>query len=215
MSSINILLQGVVGSTAYGLAGPDSDVDQLGIFARPTIELVSLVAPDPTIVHTHPDLTLHEAGKYVQLALKCNPTVIELIWLPTRHIMLSTPFGEELMQIRESFLSRKHVRNAYLGYATEQVRRSRGTRTAKAARHCYRLLYQGFQLYSTGVLTVELDDPQRFHAFGEVALADPSAAEEMVHIYERKFDACNTPLPEHPDVDQALDWLRRVRKAHW
>lgn len=31
-----MLLAGIVGSTAYGLAGPDSDVDRLGVFAVPT-----------------------------------------------------------------------------------------------------------------------------------------------------------------------------------
>jgi hypothetical protein len=31
-----VLLSGIVGSQAYGLATPDSDVDRLGMFAFPT-----------------------------------------------------------------------------------------------------------------------------------------------------------------------------------
>ncbi len=40
-----VLLAGIVGSTAYGLAGPDSDVDRLGVFAAPTLSLLGLDAP--------------------------------------------------------------------------------------------------------------------------------------------------------------------------
>lgn len=40
-----VLLSGVVGSTAYGLAGPHSDVDRLGVFAVATAALHGLHPP--------------------------------------------------------------------------------------------------------------------------------------------------------------------------
>ncbi len=40
-----VLLSGIVGSTAYGLAGPGSDVDRLGMFAAPTLDLLRLDPP--------------------------------------------------------------------------------------------------------------------------------------------------------------------------
>ena len=75
---MNVLLAGVVGSTAYGLAGPDSDVDRLGMFALPTIELVGLGKPQLSRVAKNPDSTWHEAGKAVGLFLAGNPTATEL-----------------------------------------------------------------------------------------------------------------------------------------
>ena len=39
------LLEGIVGSTAYGLAGPHSDVDRLGVFAAPTRAFHGLYPP--------------------------------------------------------------------------------------------------------------------------------------------------------------------------
>ena len=42
---MHVLLSGVVGSTACGLAGPDSDVDRLGVYAAPTIEFHGLYPP--------------------------------------------------------------------------------------------------------------------------------------------------------------------------
>ena len=78
----NVLLSGIVGSTAYGLATEDSDVDRLGVFAAPTERLVGLHPPQPSVVSSKPDATFHEAGKFAALALKVNPTITELMWLP-------------------------------------------------------------------------------------------------------------------------------------
>lgn len=88
-----ILLSGVVGSTAYGLAGPDSDVDRLGIFAVPTLSLLGLTPPEESHVTSKPDTTLHEAGKAARLMLAGNPTVTELLWLPDDLYEVRTPLA--------------------------------------------------------------------------------------------------------------------------
>lgn len=171
-----MLLSGVVGSTAYGLAGPGSDIDRLGVFAAPTVALHGLNMPDESAVSSKPDATFHEARKYCALALGGNPTVSELMWLDSHEV--STPLGEELIGIRSAFLSAKRTRDAYLGYAAQQFRKleARGDgsfsadtrkRTAKHARHLLRLCAQGYELYATGRLRIRLDDPQRFLDFGE------------------------------------------------
>jgi predicted nucleotidyltransferase len=48
---MHILLEGIVGSVAYGLDGPDSDVDRLGIFAYDTVRLYRLDPPRESIVN--------------------------------------------------------------------------------------------------------------------------------------------------------------------
>lgn len=223
----NILLQGIVGSTAYGLAGLESDVDRLGTFAAPTVAFHGLRAPDDSVVTTRPDSTLHEAAKYCRLALAGNPTVSELLWLPRDLYETVTPLGEELIGIRSAFLSAARVRDAYLGYATQQFRKleARGDgsfsadtrkRTAKHARHLYRLCAQGFELYDTGQVRIGLDNPQAFLDFGEqVAAGDIAAARLMMARYESKFDECFTALPERPDTATVERWLLRVRRAHY
>ena len=85
------LLEGVVGSTAYGLATPESDEDRLGIFARPTEELFGLSQLRDSIVSTKPDSTWHEAAKALRLILACNPTAMEILWLESYDI--TTPLG--------------------------------------------------------------------------------------------------------------------------
>ncbi len=217
MNVRHVLLAGIVGSTAYGLAGPHSDVDRLGVFAAPTVAFHGLRLPAESYVSSHPDITLHEARKYCVLALGGNPTVTELMWLPAHLYETKTPLGEELIGIRGAFLSAKRTRDAYLGYATQQFRRleSKGVdrRTAKHARHLYRLCFQGFELYSTGHLPIRLEDPETFRRFGdEVAQGDLEQAREMLARYERLFDETTTRLPEEPDSRVVEDWLLKVRE---
>lgn len=225
MDVTNVLLSGVVGSTAYGLAGPDSDVDRLGVFAAPTTAFHGLSFPEDSVVSSKPDATFHEARKYTSLALGGNPTVSELMWLDSHEI--TTPLGVELIGIRSAFLSAKRTRDAYLGYATQQFRKleARGDgsfspdtrkRTAKHARHLLRLCAQGLELYATGQLRIRLDDPQRYLDFGErVAGGDITHARSMMGGYEAAFDEKPSVLPDEPDRAAVEDWLLRVRAAYY
>ncbi|MCK1819585.1 nucleotidyltransferase domain-containing protein [Streptomyces sp. XM83C] len=218
---MHVLLSGVVGSTAYGLAREGSDIDRLGVFATPTEELHGLRRPVESYVSTAPDRTLHEAAKWCRLALGGNPTVMELVWLPDALYEVRTPLGDELIGIRGSFLSARRVRDAYLGYAGRQFRKlvakagrdAPPRRTAKHARHLKRLCTQGFELYATGRLTVRVDDPDAYHRFGEEVAADPSAAEPLLRRFEDAFAATRSVLPELPDERPAEAWLRRVRRS--
>ena len=217
---MSVLLMGVIGSTAYGLAGPNSDVDRLGVFAVPTVELHGLDRPSESAVTHEPDVTLHEAAKFCRLALAGNPTTTELLWLPSRLYEVRTPLGADLIALRGGFLCARRVREAYLGYATKQFRllanRVDGydPRVAKHARHLMRLCHQGLHAYRTGEIQVELDDPRAFHDFGErVAGGDLGAARAMLAEYEAGFAAATTPLPDAPDVAPVEAWLRRVRLA--
>ncbi|BAL87173.1 hypothetical protein AMIS_19530 [Actinoplanes missouriensis 431] len=222
-----ILLSGIVGSTAYGLAGPDSDIDRLGVFAAPTADFHGLDFPQESVVSSKPDITLHEARKYASLALSGNPTVSELMWLPDNLYETRHPLGDELIGIRQAFLSAKRTRDAYLGYATQQFKRleARGDgsfsadtrkRTAKHARHLLRLCSQGLELFSTGQLRIRLDDPQRYLDFGErVADGDIDHARRVMAGYEAAFDEKPSVLPDEPNRAVVEAWLRRVRAAFY
>lgn len=207
-----VLLAGIVGSTAHGLATPESDVDRLGVFAVPTMSLLGLDAPALSRVTVHPDVTMHEAGKAARLLLTGNPTLTELLWLPEELYEQRTPLGDELLDIRSAFLSAARVREAYLGYATQQARK---LRTAKHARHMKRLIDQGFALYTTGSLTVRLDDPASYREFGERVAADPESALRVLAEARARFDRARSALPMEPDRDRVQDWLLRVRNAFW
>jgi hypothetical protein len=225
----NVLLAGVNGSTAYGLATEDSDVDRIGCYAAPTVAFHGLHLPvgkAATWVSTKPDATYHEAGKLAALLLKGNPTVTEICWLNEYEV--KTPEGEALIRIRSAFLSAPAIRNAYLGYATQQFQRiqNRGDgsfssdtrkRTAKHARHLWRLLRQGTCLHMTGELSVLLADDQvaACRAFGEQAASgDLDGARIALRVSEEAFDRPGV-LPARPDEAPVEAWLQEVRRAYW
>ncbi|MEU0078080.1 nucleotidyltransferase domain-containing protein [Micromonospora tulbaghiae] len=220
---MHLLLSGIVGSVAYGLAGPGSDTDRIGVFAAPTVAFHGLRPPRESVVTTDPDVTLHEARKYALLALSGNPTATELMWLPDDCYETRTRFGEELIAVRSAFLSAPRVRDAYLGYASQQFRKLAAApadsggrrRSAKHARHLARLLHQGRVLYATGVLEIRLADPDWFRAFGErVAGGALDEAQALVATAEAEFGRTRSPLPERPDEETVERWLLAVRAAH-
>jgi|SRR6185437_1067155 len=222
---MHILLQGIVGSTAYGLAGPESDVDRAGVFAHPTALLFGLSKPAESIVTTKPDVTYHEAEKACRLMLSCNPTAMETLWLESWEI--KTALGDELVGLRSAFLSARRVREAYLGYATDQFRKAINCadgsfnsdipprRASKHARHLMRLVEQGFELYATGRLHIRVEDPQRYIDFGERTAADPLSALPYLTEARQRFDRTPSALPEEPRRGAVESWLRRVRAEYY
>ena len=221
---MTVIIKARVGSHAYGLATPESDEDFLGIFTAPSTDFLGLNPKEAESEVTYdPDTTLHELGKACRLLLACNPTVTELLWFPKIDYLVLLPFGEELIDQREAFLSKNMVRNAYLGYATQQFRRLRDRndgsfgsdtrkRTAKHARHLLRLLTQGLQLYVSGSLRVLLDDPEWYRSVGDrIAEGDIDLAERYIQQAEWAFDNLHCALPEHADRDAINSWLIKKR----
>lgn len=220
---MNTLLLAVVGSHAYGMAREGSDVDKLGVYAAPTVEFHGLHPPlgkRATIHTTGPDVTLHEAGKFAALCLNANPTVMELLWLPAELHEVKTQLGKQAIALRKSFLSAPRVRNAYLGYATQQFKRliNEGrfpdvpvARIEKHARHLLRLVEQGTRLWVTGELEVQVHNPQRMFDFGARVAEDPAAAGSILARAELTFANCETVLPSAPDEKAVESWLLDVR----
>lgn len=223
-----VLLQGIVGSTAYGFATENSDVDRLGMFAAPTELFFGLGRPAETHVTTAPDNTWHEAQKWCRLALKCNPTAMELVWLPDDLYEVRTELGEELIAIRRSFLSVKAVRNAYLGYATQQLTKLRNTqykmdsqanlkevrdRRHKHARHLVRLLLQAKELHTQGFVTIRLPHPDWVVSTANLIVTDPTFGDLLVKGIEDTLDKPGV-LPEEPGTDIVEAWLHKVRRAY-
>lgn len=222
-----LLLQGTVGSTAYGLAREGSDIDRLGIFAYRTMDVLRLdySGDMETVVRHEPDVTVHEVAKYLRLALKCNPTIMELMWLPDHLYETRTEVGEWIIHLRSAVLSENAVRGAYGGYAKQQVERLKRRheegkigfaadlqhRTAKHARHCFRLLNQGRELLETGVLPIQVQDPEKYFAF------DGASVEEIVERFAREdevFRNATSVLPAHPDKPAVQSILNIIRRKY-
>ena len=227
MKPDNIILEGVTGSTAYGLATENSDIDIKGIYLLPTKEVLSM-GFDPqhtTKDHADPDWVYHEVGKFMKLVTSGNPTVTELLYLNEYTKM--TPIGQMLVDNRDAFLSTKAVTNAYSGYAFSQAKKlnnrteqgldgydsSLKNRFAKHTRHCFRLLMQARQLLETGTLDVRVTPEQREYLFamGEKT-ADEVVAEFMRQDTELK--KVKSTLPDEPDYERLNNLLYEIRTKY-
>lgn len=230
----NVLLEGIVGSTAYGLATPESDIDRRGIFMEPPATLLSL-SGFPVKKQTwngskaDGDRELTEVGKFCSLALSGNPTYTELLWLPDDLYVTRTPLGDELIQMRKHFLSARAARNSYFGYAEQQFlefakRKGQkfssdtGNRTEKHARHMARLLFQGYQLWALGRVIVRL--PTRIatecRVFGELVAAEPAEFSARLWDFLKTPEGIGSWLPrEHNKVPRTGIDLAEALLEHY
>lgn len=224
---MNVILEGVVGSTAYGLAREGSDIDKQGVYLADTSQFLGihpLSDKGSTKDHSDPDFTYHELGKFCRLVLGGNPTVTDVLWLDRYSDI--TPLGIDLVLLRRSFLSAPRVRGAYFGYASDQFRRIQrresndfssdtAQRTRKHGIHIKRLMAQGFQLWSTGRLSLKVDNPQEYFDFGdEVQAGNLDVCRALVAEYEDKFNSTPPLLPEKPETWLIDQWLVNARQEN-
>ncbi len=195
-----------------------SDIDRIGVFLAPTQSILGIWPIEESVVQTHPDVTLHEVGKFVRLALKANPTILELLWLDAYDIL--EPPARLLIEHRDAFVS-KRVYKSYGGYAHDQALKlkARGdtfssttrNRTSKHARHCLRLLQQGSHLLRTGEIQVRVDDPDDLLAFGQLPVPD------ILERFDREYEAfmdLPSDLPNEPDTDLVNSILLQIREQY-
>ena len=117
----NIILLGLGGSHAYGTDTETSDIDVRGCALNSKEEILcgenfEQVTDIPT------DTTVYSFTKLIQLLTDCNPNTIEILGLKPEHYLYLSDIGQEMLDNRRMFLSRKAV-TSFSGYAAAQFRR--------------------------------------------------------------------------------------------
>lgn len=243
----NEILRSVVGSGVHGIAIPGTDDhDEMGVYIEPP-EYVLGVAKhrEDYIWRTQPegvrsrhgdtDLVLYSLAKYLRLALQGNPTVLLPLYAPEDSLVLVTPLGEELREMRSSFLSQVAVER-FLGYMTSQHERMLGQSKrnvpnrpelierygwdVKYGSHALRLAYQGYEIASRGTLTLPMADDVRERVLsvkrGEVPRDEVSDEISRLEAAVRALlDEGRTPLPETADREVITAWSIHAYRAHW
>jgi predicted nucleotidyltransferase len=207
----------VVGSRAYGLHGPASDVDRRGVFCPPTALFWRFDKPPTHVDGPEPERFSWELERFCALALQANPTVLECLWSPL--VEQITEVGEELLARRGLFLSRL-VGDTYGRYATDQMnrlaaaRRRTGQIRWKQAMHMIRLLLAGRHVLTTGEVLVDVSvyrDRLLAVRQGELAWDEVSAwAQRLNRLLAEAVE--RSPLPSEPDRDGVEDFLIATRR---
>jgi predicted nucleotidyltransferase len=115
-----VVLDTVVGSRAWGLAGEDSDEDHRGIFALPFVWTLGLVAPPEDLVSADGSATYWATGKAVRQALRADPNTLEMLFLDGAKA--HDPIGQWLLEERAAFVS-VEIYGTFGRYALGQLRR--------------------------------------------------------------------------------------------
>jgi uncharacterized protein len=120
--SSHLLLKCISGSQAYGLALPHSDTDIKGVFIQPKKEYYGLTYIDQINNETN-DTMYYEIKKFVELLLKNNPNILELLSTPDDCVLHRHSVMDLLKP--EMFLSRM-CNQTFGQYAYAQIKKARG-----------------------------------------------------------------------------------------
>src|SRR5205814_8536354 len=150
----------VDGSRAYGLANDGSDTDRRCIYsARAELQWSLFGAPEQ-FEDNATQSCYWELQKFLATALKANPNILECLYSPM--VEKVTALGEELLAIRERFLSQM-IFQTFNGYAMSQFKkieqdiRTHGEVRWKHAMHLLRLLLTGAATLRDGRVPVRVE----------------------------------------------------------
>jgi hypothetical protein len=118
----HLLLKAISGSRAYNLALPGSDTDIKGIFVLPQRELYGL-SYTPQLSNETNDEVYFEVGRLIDLLVKNNPNILELLSTPEESLLFRHPLMDLIRP--EDFLS-KLCLDSFAGYAKTQIKKARG-----------------------------------------------------------------------------------------
>lgn len=116
-----IMLLGVSGSYGYGTNHEGSDVDLRGVTLNLPSDLLGLTVFEQ-YEDAGTDTVIYSFNKLVNLLLNCNPNTIEILGLDEDQYLIKTELGQELLDNRHLFLS-KRAAESFGHYADAQLRR--------------------------------------------------------------------------------------------
>jgi uncharacterized protein len=213
-----VIYRCIVGSRAYGLEDTESDTDRRGVYLPPAEMQWSLYGIPEQLDYNATEEVYWEAQKFVTLALKANPNVLECLYSPL--VEHAGPLAQELLGIRQRLLS-KMVYQTYNGYVISQFKkvqadlRNKGEIKWKHVMHLLRLLRAGITVLEESRVPVHVgDDRSRLLAIkrGEVPFEQCETWRGELHV---RFDKAvsQTTLPERPDYEAANAWLLKARRS--
>lgn len=214
----HVIFRCIIGSRAYGLDHQDSDTDLRGVYLPPAELQWSLYGVPEQLEDKQTEECYWELQKFLVLALKANPNVLECLYTPL--VEYASPLAREMLDMRSAFLSRLAYQT-YNGYVMSQFKkltadiRNKGEVKWKHVMHLIRLLISGVTLLEEGFVPVRVEgERERLLAIKrcEVRFEEADAWRLELH---RRFDAAlaKSPLPERPDYARVNAFLLKARKS--
>lgn len=211
----------VWGSRSHNTHHDNSDWDFSGVFIYPTRSLLGLDRLDDNYCSQEkPDCQFHEVGKFANLLIEGNPSILEMLW--TDRMTFAEEDWNTLVHNRRRFLSKRAVAQ-YLGYAEGQLKRiksgralhtSGGGYSEKWAYHLLRVLGDSARIIAYGEPVVWKEGPER--DFLMSVRRNEIGCEQVIEIADSKIldqraALEKSGLPDNPDKSWLNEWLVDLR----
>ena len=224
-----MLVRWLVGSHAYGVAGPDSDKDYVEVYAEPPEYVTgTLRAKNMQFTSDTRDVSRYPLRNWANLTYLGNPNMVETLFIEPEYA--HPLWTEHITPIRESFLH-AGMGDRFKGYATGQVRALEGERNMKTSRpelverygwdtkwgyHALRVACEGVMLLFEGELRFPLADAKfltmvrngqvkKEHLIKQVYMA----IDVLASVQKRTF------LPARPDLTTINNALHATYLGAW
>ncbi len=117
-----IVLECISGSHAYGLATEKSDIDIKGVFVPPKSYFYGLDHIEQ-VSDERNDIVYYELGRFIELLLKNNPNILELLATPTDMVRVQHPL---LREIKPEYFLSKLCEVTFGQFAYAQIKKAKG-----------------------------------------------------------------------------------------
>jgi predicted nucleotidyltransferase len=233
------ILNVIVGSRATGLYSPDSDTDYRSVYVKPTSEVLRLNYKQEinTEINENVDYCQYELGHFLSLALKNNPSVLQ--------VMVAPQVGEDVIMYRSNYRSNtesinvtqelrglfkyvynpKLAFNSFVGYSSSQQKKMLNfneKRRNKFACAYISTLYNLIDLLKTGSFKLEVTDTNRFVILKQLRSCDFNSgfvidiADALIEEAKKLLDKVeNKEYNVNSNIDKINDFLLDVRKIYW
>jgi hypothetical protein len=117
-----LLFEAITGSRAYGLEHEHSDTDIKGVFVMPKEHFYGFKYISQVNNATN-DEVYYELRKFLELLVKNNPTMVELLHTPEDKVLFEHPLFQKIKNF--NWLTKK-CKNTFGNYAAAQIKKARG-----------------------------------------------------------------------------------------
>lgn len=221
------ILKVIVGSQAHGLATPESDFDYRGVFIYKTSDILGITPPEDhtSWIEGKEDDTSWELWKFLKMATKCNPTILETFLAPKPidygDSIVDNRYANDLQALFPHVWNSTDVMNAFIGYGLNQRKKfldAKDQRPQKYACAYLRTLYQGWELLSTGTFTVRIADTIVGGNLKEWKSGNWKLGEvmEVCAYWEKKVREAYAKNPDkQTNMEPINKFLLKVRLENW
>jgi len=243
IAEYNTILRSVVGSEVTGTSLSTGDRDEMGICIEPPEYVIGLKQFEQYVYRDKPDgvrsekgdldLTIYGLRKWTRLALKGNPTAIQLLFVPLSAFTHYASPGLRLRERADLFIS-KEAGKHFLGYMTAQRQRLLGERgqlrvnrpelveehgyDTKYAAHILRLGLQGVEYMQTGRFSLPMPEDQRDEVIAvRTGKTDLNTILSRTGELAREIEDLLTSswLPDAPDYEAVDAFLVEEYRKWW